>query len=188
MHESTSFKLTFRQFRVSSCCVTSIVHEIFTYRCYFNTAIIQPNGGSRIQSTIPKLINSSPPSSSHNQIAKTHTTAKRLRVIFWTDLEIYAEGADRVAVYFSISYSIWNYQGNNCTCVTGRFATIWICIANLQRRFTTYFFARICRHVTLVARFWIAFKTLQRVAALQLSQNVSRNIVSLQVGVANWPV
>ena len=34
------------------------------------------------------------------------------------------------------------------------------------------FFARICRHVTLVASFWIAFKNLQRVAALQIPQKI----------------
>ena len=47
--------------------------------------------------------------------------------------------------------------------------------------------------------FWIAFKNFQRVAALQISQKIVRNgvlhwndflrnIVSLQVGVASWPV
>ena len=35
-----------------------------------------------------------------------------------------------------------------------------ICNANLQRRSQSMFFARICRHVTLAASFWIAFKTL----------------------------
>ena len=67
-----------------------------------------------------------------------------------------------------------------------------ICNADSQRMF----FARNCRHVTLVASCWIAFKNLQRVAALQIAQNVirnwvlnlnsfSRNTISLQIGVAN---
>ena len=46
-----------------------------------------------------------------------------------------------------------------------------ICNADSQRMF----FARICRHVTLAASFWIALKTLQRVAALQKSQTIVRN-------------
>ena len=48
-----------------------------------------------------------------------------------------------------------------------------ICNANLIRN--ACFFARICRHVTLVARFLIAFKNLQRVAALQISHVIVRN-------------
>ena len=70
-----------------------------------------------------------------------------------------------------------------------------ICNADSQRMF----FARICRHATLVASFLITFKNLQRVAAPQIPQKIvcngvlhkndfSRNIVSLQIVVAHRPV
>ena len=48
-----------------------------------------------------------------------------------------------------------------------------ICNADSQRMF----FARICRHVTFVTSFLIAFKNLQRVAALQIAQKIVRDRV-----------
>ena len=75
-------------------------------------------------------------------------------------------------------------------CYTGQLATP-TCNADSQRMF----FAQICRHATLLNRFQnlatrcstanIAKNRPQRGVTLE---SFSRNIVSLQVGVANWPV
>ena len=75
-----------------------------------------------------------------------------------------------------------------------------VTLVNLQRQLATPIRnARFSHEFADILHSWIAFKNLQRVAAMQISQKIarngvlyyndfSRNIVSLQVGVASWPV
>ena len=75
-----------------------------------------------------------------------------------------------------------------------------VTLVNLQRQLATPIRNACFSHEFAdMIHFWIAFKNFQRVAALQISQKIVRNgvlhwndflrnIVSLQVGVASWPV
>ena len=75
-----------------------------------------------------------------------------------------------------------------------------VTLVNLQRQLATPIRNACFLHEFAdMLHFWIAFKNFQCVAALQVSQKIvrngvlhqkdfSHNIVSLQVGVASWPV
>ena len=76
-----------------------------------------------------------------------------------------------------------------------------VTLVNLQRQLATPIPRNACfsHEFADMLHFWIDFKNFQRVAALQISQKIvrngvlhwndfSRNIVSLQVGVASSPV
>ena len=75
-----------------------------------------------------------------------------------------------------------------------------VTLVNLQRQLATPIRNACFSHEFAdMLHFWIALKNFQRVAALQISQKIvrngvlhwndfSRNIVSLQVDVASWPV